>query len=67
LFDEIVTAERQDRKREKICQWKIPEEAPLRTWAEDVPTIPVYGYIFDVKSGNINEVEGTKALGAVGK
>ncbi|HUE42262.1 MAG TPA: carbonic anhydrase [Candidatus Sulfotelmatobacter sp.] len=30
-------------------------------------TIPVYGYIFDVKSGKINEVEGAKALGAVGK
>src|SRR6202789_943935 len=30
-------------------------------------TIPVYGYIFDVKSGKIAEVEGAKALGAVGK
>ena len=30
-------------------------------------TIPVYGYIFDVKSGKINEVEGAKALGAAGK
>jgi carbonic anhydrase len=29
--------------------------------------IPVYGYIFDVKSGVLVEVEGAKALGAVGK
>jgi carbonic anhydrase len=30
-------------------------------------TIPVYGYIFDVKSGKLVEVEGAKALGAAGK
>ncbi|HXX20531.1 MAG TPA: carbonic anhydrase [Candidatus Acidoferrum sp.] len=27
-------------------------------------TIPVYGYIYDVKSGKLTEVEGAKALGA---
>ena len=30
-------------------------------------TIPVYGYIFDVKTGKLSEVEGAKALGAAGK
>jgi carbonic anhydrase len=30
-------------------------------------TIPVYGYIFDVKTGKLLEVDGAKALGAVGK
>jgi carbonic anhydrase len=29
-------------------------------------TIPVYGYIFDVKSGKLVEVEGARSLGAVG-
>jgi carbonic anhydrase len=30
-------------------------------------TIPACGYIFDVKTGKLNEVDGAKALGAVGK
>src|ERR1700683_50164 len=29
-------------------------------------TIPVYGYIYDVKSGRLNEIEGAKAIGAAG-
>jgi carbonic anhydrase len=29
-------------------------------------SIPVYGYIYDVKSGKLIEVEGTKAAGAAG-
>lgn len=27
-------------------------------------SIPVHGYIYDVKSGKLSEVEGAKALGA---
>jgi hypothetical protein len=30
-------------------------------------TIPVCGNIFDVKNGNLAEVAGAKALGAIGK
>jgi carbonic anhydrase len=29
-------------------------------------SIPVYGYIYDVKSGRLNEIEGAKAIGAAG-
>jgi carbonic anhydrase len=29
-------------------------------------TIPVHGYIFDVKTGELIEVEGAKAVGAAG-
>lgn len=30
-------------------------------------TSPVYGYISDVKTGKLADVDGAKALGAVGK
>jgi carbonic anhydrase len=30
-------------------------------------TIPVYGYIFDVKTGRFPEFDSAKALGAAGK
>ena len=39
----------------------------IRTHPLVPKTIPVYGYIFDVKSGKLVEVEGAKALGAAGK
>ena len=39
----------------------------IRTHPLVPKTIPVYGYLFDVKSGKLVEVEGAKALGAAGK
>jgi len=37
--------------------------APIRSFPK---SIPVYGYIYDVKSGRLNEIEGAKAIGAAG-
>jgi carbonic anhydrase len=45
----------------------LDDVATIRNHPLVPKTIPVYGYIFDVKSGKIAEVEGAKALGAVGK
>jgi carbonic anhydrase len=45
----------------------LDDVARIRSHPLVPKTIPVYGYIFDVKSGKIVEVEGAKALGAVGK
>jgi carbonic anhydrase len=45
----------------------LDDVAAIRNHPLVPKTIPVYGYIFDVKSGKIAEVEGAKALGAAGK
>jgi carbonic anhydrase len=45
----------------------LDDVAYIRNHALVPKTIPVYGYIFDVESGKINEVEGAKALGAAGR
>jgi carbonic anhydrase len=45
----------------------LDDVATIRNHPLVPKTIPVYGYIFDVKTGKLAEVEGAKALGAVGK
>jgi carbonic anhydrase len=45
----------------------LDDVAAIRNHPLVPKTIPVYGYIFDVKTGKLAEVEGAKALGAVGK
>lgn len=45
----------------------LDDVAAIRNHPLVPKTIPVYGYIFDVKTGKLTEVEGAKALGAVGK
>jgi carbonic anhydrase len=45
----------------------LDDVATIRNHPLIPKTIPVYGYIFDVKTGKLAEVEGAKALGAVGK
>ena len=45
----------------------LDDVAAIRNHPLVPKTIPVYGYIFDVKTGKLVEVEGAKALGAAGK
>jgi len=43
----------------------LDDVARIRTHPLIPKSIPVHGYIYDVKSGKLQEVEGAKALGAV--
>ena len=44
----------------------LDDVARIKTHPLIPKTIPVHGYIYDVKTGRLAEVEGAKALGAAG-
>ena len=44
----------------------LDDVARIRSHPLVPKTIPVHGYIFDVKTGKLVEVEGAKAVGAAG-
>jgi carbonic anhydrase len=44
----------------------LDDVARIRTHPLIPKSIPVYGYIYDVKSGKLVEVEGARAAGAAG-